>query len=158
MRFFEIVAASVIASVVAVAPADAQRYRPSDYAAPFTPAWAAPQLVVTPEFGPPGTEVQISGARFHRGVQVFYGDRPMEIIAIGKQAIVAVIPWGVRGADYIYVVDNTGRARTDVPFAIERAGRPYYRGPYRDRYREPYRDPYRTPYRDPYRGPYYRGP
>lgn len=149
MRIFEIVAAAVIATLLGASPADAQRrYRPSDFAEPFTPAWAAPQLVVTPDFGPPGTEVQISGSRFHRGVQVFYGDQPMQIVAIGKRHIIAVIPRGVRHADYIYVVDNTGRARTDIPFAIDRRGRPYRRDPYDRRY-DSYRYE-RVPY-DPYR-------
>ena len=148
MRLFEIVVAGAIVATLGVGAAEAQRYRPSDYAPPFTPAWAAPQLVVIPEVGPPGTEVQISGARFHRGVQVFYGDRPMEIVAIGRRHIIAVIPWRVRHDEFIYVVDNTGRARTHIPFAIDRRGRPYGRAPY-------YRDPYdRRPYdrtRDPYR-------
>lgn len=149
MRIFEIVAAAAIATMLGAGPVEAQRRpRPADFAEPFTPAWAAPQLVVTPEFGPPGARVQISGARFHRGVQAFYGDLPMQIVAVGKRHIIAVIPWGVRHADYIYVIDNTGRARTVTPFAIERPGRPYRRAPHDPRY-DRYRQD-RVPY-DPYR-------
>lgn len=162
MRYLEIVVAAAIATTVGVAPAQADRPRPSDYAPPFTPAWAAPQLEVSPGIGPPGTEVEISGAKFHRGVQAFYGDRPMPIIARDERHLVAVIPARVGGDDYIYVVDNTGRARTAYPFEL--AATPYYQpyerrpvSPY-DRYEDyPYDrsryDPYdrydHTPY-DPY--------
>ncbi len=154
MRYLEIVVAAAIAATIGVAPAEADRPRPSDYAAPFTPAWAAPQLDDNPGIGPPGTEVEISGSKFHRGVRVFYGDRPMQIIARDERHILAVIPPYVRNDDYIYVVDNTGRARTAFPFEV--GADPYSRryeprplSPY-DRYeRRPY-DPYdRTPY-DPY--------
>ena len=112
--------AFVAALLMVAAPADADRRpRPSDYAQPFTPGWAAPLLVVTPDYGAPGMQVQISGAKFHRGVRVFYGDQPMEILAVGKRDILAVIPWRVQHHDFIYVVDSTGRARSAVPFAIE---------------------------------------
>ncbi len=118
MRYVAFVAALLMFGAPAPVSAD-RKPRPSDYAAPFTPGWAAPQLVVTPEYGAPGMQVQISGATFHRGVQVFYGDRPMEILAVGKRDIIAVIPWHARHHDFIYVVDSTGRARTAVPFALE---------------------------------------
>ena len=112
--------AFVAALLMVAAPAEADRKpRPSDYAEPFTPGWAAPLLFVTPDYGAPGMQVEISGAKFHRYVQVFYGDRPMEILAVGKRYIIAVIPWHVRHHDFIYVVDSTGRARSAVPFALE---------------------------------------
>src|SRR5262245_48723815 len=86
------------------------------YAIPFTPEWAAPQLDMSPRIGPPGTEIYIFGTRFHADVGVFYGDLPMPILERGKRYIIAVIPPHPRRDDFIYVVDNTGRARTDVPF------------------------------------------
>ncbi len=87
-------------------------------APPFTPAWAAPQLEVRPPVGPPGTQIEISGVKFHSGVRVFYGDVPMPILEVGRRYVVAVIPPGVRGDNFIYVVDNTGRARSVVPFDV----------------------------------------
>jgi hypothetical protein len=134
MRYLEIVAVLCLATVSATPVAQADDR--SRYAEPFTPAWAAPQLEMYPEVGPPGTQVQISGAKFHRDVEVFLGDQPMPIIERGGKYIVAVIPRYARGDDYIYVVDNTGRARTAVPFDVIRS--PRYRGPrYDPRYRDP---------------------
>jgi hypothetical protein len=106
------------------AHADRRRY----YAQPFTPAWAAPQLQIRPAGGPPGTQIEISGVTFHDDVRVFYGDRPMAIVEGGRRHVVAVIPPGARGDDFIYVVDVTGRARSVVPFDVVRPRhRPYYR-------------------------------
>ena len=65
MRFFPM----VVALALAVTPASAQRYARNYYAPqPFTPEWAAPQLIVIPEVGAPGTqvEIQIPGKRFHK--------------------------------------------------------------------------------------------
>ncbi len=94
----------------------------------FTPDWAAPQLTADPPDGPPGTQIVIRGPRFHNNVQVFYGNVPMQIVGVGDREIVALVPDGVRGANYIYVVDNTGRARTSVPFQVW-AGPPRYATP-----------------------------
>lgn len=130
MRLIRLLIGLVLAVGVGAAPADAQRYPqryPQDYVPPFTPYWAAPQLEVYPAIGPPGSRVEITGSKFHRGLQVFYGDRPMQILAVGNRAIVAVIPPGARGDDYIYVTDITGRARTKLPFAVERPPLRYYR-------------------------------
>ena len=101
----------------------ADRPRYDRYAPPFTPAWAAPYLVVTPDYGAPGMQVEISGAKFHRDIGVYYGGEPMEVLAVSDRVILAVIPWRARGSDFIYVVDNTGRARTAVPFGLERSNR-----------------------------------
>jgi hypothetical protein len=124
MRLFEIVAILAMVS----APAGADRPRRIT-APPFTPEWAAPQLVVTPEVGRAGTEVEVAipGKSFHRGVQLFYGDHPMRIVAVGKRSILAVIPWRAYGSDFIYAVDYTGRARTGVPFTVVRPPGRYYR-------------------------------
>ncbi|HEU4613864.1 MAG TPA: hypothetical protein VFS15_17345 [Kofleriaceae bacterium] len=124
MRFFAI----VFVMALSTSPAGAQRWH--GYAPPFTPAWAAPQLHVDPPAGAPGTVVRIGGARFHRGVRVFYGDQPMQILERGDRYVVAVIPPYARRGDFIYVVDNTGRARTRVPFEVTRRyprHRPYTR-------------------------------
>jgi hypothetical protein len=124
MRYFAI----VLVMALSTSPARAQRYH--GYAPPFTPAWAAPQLHVDPPAGAPGTVVRIGGARFHRGVRVFYGDQPMQILERGDRYVVAVIPPYARGGDFIYVVDNTGRARTQVPFDVQpdwRYSRPRWR-------------------------------
>lgn len=119
MRYINAIVAFVALAILAVAPADAdRRYRATG--PPFTPGWAAPQLVVIPEGGPPGTVVQISGAKFHKYVEVFYGDVPMQILERSDRHIVAVIPRRIGFSDYIYVVDNTGRARTDIPFYLDR--------------------------------------
>jgi hypothetical protein len=137
MRYIDIVAVVglAISSVTPVAQADDRAAR---YAQPFTPAWAAPQLDITPPGGPAGTQVQISGANFHDDVRVFYGDQPMPIVERGRKYIVATIPWNVRGDDFIYVVDSTGRARTFAAFDLIRTPR-YRSGP---RYREPGYGPY----------------
>lgn len=95
------------------------------YAPPFSPAWAAPQLVADPPVAPPGTAVRISGAKFHRDVQAFYGDIPMQVLEVGDRYLVAVIPHHVHHEDFIYVVDNTGRARTAEPFALVHRHRRY---------------------------------
>lgn len=125
MRMLEIVVALAVAGA---APAAADRY-PRSYAPPFTPDWAAPQLVVIPEVGTPGmqVEIQIPGKRFHRGVQVFYGDRPMQVLGVHKHTILAVIPWRAHRDDFIYVVDPTGRARTTIPFTLARPPSRYSR-------------------------------
>jgi hypothetical protein len=120
MRYLEVVGAAIVAATVAASPAIADRYRPADYAPPFTPAWAAPQLGVEPQVGRPGTQVHIFGAKFHAGLQVFFGDHPMPIVAANKREIIAMVPWNAHGQDFIYVTDNTGRARTSFPFAVER--------------------------------------
>jgi len=122
MRYIETVAALCVAAVCGAGIARADDVW-SRYAEPFTPAWAAPMLEVYPEGGPPGTEVEIRGSKFHRSVQVFLGDQPMPIIAFGDRFIVAVVPRYVRGDDYIYVVDRTGRARSFVPFDVVRSPR-----------------------------------
>lgn len=109
-------AAIVMFSVLGAAPIGHADDRP--YAIPFTPEWAAPQLDALPYGGPPGTEIQIGGHKFHRYVRVFYGDQPMAIVDRGKDYIVAVIPQYVRHDDYIYVVDETGRARTRYVFDV----------------------------------------
>lgn len=90
------------------------------YAPPFTPEWAAPQLEVRPEGGPPGTRVQITGVTFHDHVRLFYGGQPMPILEVGRKHAIAVIPPNARGDDFIYVIDNTGRARSFVPFDVIR--------------------------------------
>lgn len=115
MRRF-IVAA--LASIALLESAGAARADDRPYAVPFTPEWAAPQLEARPYGGPPGSQVQISGAKFHQAVRVFYGDQPMPIVARGKRYVIAIIPRYVRHDDFIYVVDNTGRARTRVPFDV----------------------------------------
>lgn len=127
MRTFIVVMTLVIIAIIAASAADAQRWR--RYEPPFTPAWANPQLHVFPDGGPGGTEVQIRGAKFHDGLRVFYGDRPMRILDASDRHIVAMIPWDVRHDDYIYVVDRTGRARTVVPFAVHRPRSRYYDRP-----------------------------
>lgn len=108
----------VIALALGASPNLAHADRP--YGPPFTPAWAAPQLIADPPAAPPGTAVRISGAKFHRYVQAFYGDQPMQVLEVGDRYLVAVIPYHVRHEDFIYVVDNTGRARTAEPFALLR--------------------------------------
>lgn len=124
MRFFPI----ILALALAAAPAGADRY-PRSYAPPFTPEWAAPQLIVIPEVGPPGTqiEIQIPGKKLHGMPQVFYGDRPMQVLGVTRHTILAVIPWRVNRDDFIYIVDPTGRARTTVPFTLARPPGRYYR-------------------------------
>src|SRR5690606_18438090 len=77
------------------------------------------QLHVEPPDGPPGTWVLITGADFDRDAQVFYGDVPMPVVEVDEGRIVAIVPQ-VRGDDFIYVVDDTGRARTAVPFGMHR--------------------------------------
>lgn len=91
---------------------------------PYSPSWAAPQLLVTPDTGPPGTVVAIRGMEFHGFVSVSYGDQRMQLVRASRHEIVAMIPPNVRGADYIYVVDQTGRARTVLPFRVDRGWRP----------------------------------
>ncbi len=125
MRPIEIVVTLCVATASSAGIAQADDYR-SRYAEPFTPAWAAPVLDVYPAGGPPGTPVEIVGAKFHRSVQVFFGDQPMQIIELGRRHIVAVIPPYARATDFIYVVDNTGRARTVVPFDVVRSPRYRY--------------------------------
>ncbi len=137
MRTLEIVVAVCVAAAGGTRIVQADD-RWSRYAEPFTPEWAAPVLDVYPQGGPPGTQIEIVGSKFHRSVQVFLGDQPMPIVELGRRHIIAVVPRFARGGDYIYVVDATGRARTAVPFDVVRS-------PYRaDRYRGPYRD--RRPY------------
>jgi hypothetical protein len=123
-RLFEIV---VALAVIGTTPASADRHGRIT-APPFTPDWAAPQLIVTPDLGPGGTQVEVAipGKSFHRGVQLYYGDRPMKILAVGKASILAVIPWRAYGSDFIYAVDYTGRARTTVPFRVARQPGRYY--------------------------------
>lgn len=145
MRYFAIGLALVVLAMLGTTPAEAQRYR-SRYAQPFTPEWAAPLLYVDPPSGPPGTTVRIGGARFHRGVRVFYGDQPMEILERGDRYVIAVIPPYARGDDFIYVVDNTGRARTEIPFEVAPRWRYSRPGPY-SRYPYSRPEPYsRYPY------------
>jgi hypothetical protein len=118
MRPLEIVVAlCVAAGSTSVAQADD---RWSRYAEPFTPDWAVPVLDVYPQGGPPGTQIEIVGSKFHRSVQVFLGDQPIPIVELGRRHIIAVIPRFARGDDFIYVVDATGRARTAVPFDVVR--------------------------------------
>jgi hypothetical protein len=108
-----------------------------DQAPPFTPGWAGPQLEARPGSGPPGTEVRISGARFRDGVRVYYGDQPMRIVDRRDRVIVAVIPRGARDDRHIYVVDPSGRARTEVRFRL--GPDPRFRDP---RFEDPrFRDP-----------------
>jgi hypothetical protein len=121
MRYLEIVAALCLATGVAHADDVWSRY-----AEPFTPQWAAPMLDVYPAGGPPGTRIEIRGSKFHRSAQVFLGDQPMPIVAFGDRFIVAVVPRYVRGDDFIYVVDGTGRARSFVPFDVIRSPRYRY--------------------------------
>jgi hypothetical protein len=109
-------AAMLTVTMLGLAPSTRADDRP--YAIPFTPEWAAPQLDAVPYGGPPGTEIEIGGHKFHRAVRAFYGDRPMLIVARGKDYIVAVIPQYVRHDDFIYVVDETGRARTRYVFDV----------------------------------------
>jgi hypothetical protein len=125
MRYLVIAA---FAAMVGTGTASAQRVgqRPMDYAQPFTPAWAAPLIHVDPPFGRPGQQVRITGAPFNRRVQVFYGNQPMQILAVNKREIIATIPWYARGRDFIYVVDVTGRARTPYAFVVNRRYRTYY--------------------------------
>jgi hypothetical protein len=118
------IAAVLSCALAGAASADRGRYY---YAPPFTPQWAAPQLDVRPEVGPPGTRVQITGVRFHDNVRLFYGNQPMPILELGRRHAIAVIPPNARGDDFIYVVDSTGRARSFVPFDVTRR-------PYRHRY------------------------
>jgi len=108
-------AAMLTVTMLGLAPA-ARADRP--YTIPFTPEWAAPQLDAFPISGPPGTEVQIGGHKFHRDVAAFFGDQPMTTTGRGKAYIVAFIPqvWG--HDDFIYVVDETGRARTRYVFDV----------------------------------------
>jgi hypothetical protein len=78
---------------------------------------------VIPEVGAPGTqvEIQIPGKRFHKNaVQVFYGDRPMQILGVTRHSILAIIPWRAHRDDFIYLVDPSGRARTTIPFTLAR--------------------------------------
>src|SRR5690606_32111592 len=89
-------------------------------APPFTPRWAAPLLDVYPPGGPPGTRVRITGAEFGRRTNVYYGDRPMRILRVDDDGIVAVIPRGAWEPEFIYVVDRTGRARTGYRFDLDR--------------------------------------
>jgi hypothetical protein len=108
--------------------ASADRYHPSVYEPPFTAAWAAPVLTADPSFGRPGTEVRITGATFHRGIEAFFGTEPMPIFAANQHEIYAMIPWHARGQSYIFTIDYAGHARTDDMFAIERRhGRHYHR-------------------------------
>lgn len=112
---------ALLISIAAAAGTNvAQADKPADYAPPFTPMWAAPQLTADPPVGGPGTVIQIYGAKFHRQVQAFYGNQPMQVIEVGDRYILAVIPQYVRHEDFIYVVDSTGRARTSEPFALVR--------------------------------------
>ncbi len=122
MRYFLM----ALALALVAAPAAADRYPRSYDAQPFTPDWAAPQAVAIPEVGAPGTqvEIQIPRKKFHGNVQVFYGDRPMQILGVNRHSILAVIPWRAYRDDFIYIVDSTGRARTTVPFTL---ARPQYR-------------------------------
>lgn len=119
---------SAVILVLALLAAPAAR-ADDRYASPFTPAWAAPQLSVTPEDGAPGTEVVIRGAKFHDGVSVYLGDVPMQIVRSTEREIVAVVPYGIRRDDYIYVIDPTGRARTAQLFRVWSRPPPFRAGP-----------------------------
>lgn len=120
MRFAALLTIAVLAAAPAAQAGRGRHY----YAPPFTPEWAAPQLDIRPEFGPPGTQVQIRGVTFHDNVRFFYGGQPMTILEVGRKHAIAVIPPNVRGDDFIYVVDSTGRARSFEPFDVIR---PSYR-------------------------------
>lgn len=139
---------SMLATVAAVSLAAPQALAQHDHrgrgARPFTPAWAGPQLDVSPSSGPPGTRVRISGAKFHENVEVYYGDVPMQILRVGGRDIDAVIPPDVRGDHFIYVIDNTGRARTSYRFDLQRGP---YRRPYERRYE--HERPYNRPEAEP---------
>ncbi|MBA3538903.1 MAG: IPT/TIG domain-containing protein [Deltaproteobacteria bacterium] len=136
MRSLKILAALATLALVGATPLVADADDRGRYAPPFTPQWAAPQLDLSPEVGGAGTQVVIRGTRFHKDVGVYFGDQPMPIIERGDRYLVAVIPPYARGDDYIYVVDNTGRARTFAPFQVVRHGPYRY---YRDHGRD-YRD------------------
>jgi hypothetical protein len=90
-------------------------------APPFTVDWAPAVLTVEPSFGMPGSVVQIFGAPFHNGVEVYFGDHPMPILAANDHMIVAMVPYGVHGQNYIFLTDfKSDRARTDDMFMVER--------------------------------------
>ena len=74
-------AGTASAGTASARTASADRYHPSVYEPPFTAAWAAPVLTADPPFGRPGTEVRITGATFHRGIEVFFGTDPMPMLA-----------------------------------------------------------------------------
>jgi hypothetical protein len=97
-----------------------------DYAQPFTPAWAAPLIHVDPPFGRPGQQVRITGTSFRRNTQAFYGNQPMQILALNRREIIATVPWNARGRNFIYVWDQTGRARTPFAFVVDRRNPRYY--------------------------------
>jgi hypothetical protein len=113
MRYSMIALVTATAGVLALSSqASAQQWNP-DRARPFSPQWAAPQLEVQPRGGPPGTPVRITGEGVGGAdVRAYYGDRRMEILRRGDDTLVAEIPAGVRGDDFIYVVGDGGRART----------------------------------------------
>lgn len=94
--------------------------RRADAAQPFKVLTPAPTIdAISPEGGPGGTQVRITGRNFGPEVRALYGRTAMAIVARGPAFIEARVPPDAGDARFIFISGPSGEARSARKFQLD---------------------------------------
>ena len=80
---------------------------------------ATPVLAAfSPAAGPVGTKIIIRGANFDRSTEVRLGKLSLPVKKVSANEIIAVVPKGAGGREYLYLEGNGARVRSDQMFEV----------------------------------------